>query len=71
MQIQWPIRSLFLGENNMYNSEYYLENEIIVSKQEALREILNHGIEDASDFFEECGIKDEYKASDVLIWLGY
>ena len=55
----------------MYNLEYYLENEILVSRQEALREIFNHDIEDASDFFEECGMKEEYKASDVLIWLGY
>jgi uncharacterized protein YunC (DUF1805 family) len=55
----------------MNNAEYYLENDVEVSKTEALREMFNHGIEDVSEFFEEYGIKDTYNAKDVLIWLGY
>lgn len=41
-----------------------------ISKAVALREIKAHGA-DLAEFFEGVGNKDEYGASEVLIWLGY
>jgi hypothetical protein len=47
---------------------------LTISKARAIRELKDHGIfqtEDFAQFFEECGDKPEYLASDVLAWLGY
>lgn len=47
--------------------------DITISKQRALQELAKHGIEacDIEVFFSELGEKKEYKAQDVLRWLGY
>lgn len=71
MKTQSLYKTFKQGTNTMENSEYYLENDITVTKLEAMRELFNHGIEDASEFFNEYGIREDYKARDVLQWLGY
>mgnify|MGYP001092638148 CR=1 FL=1 len=55
----------------MYNSDYFIDNNIEVSKAEMLKELFDHGIEDAQEFFEIYGIKDTYNSKDILFWLGY
>ena len=42
----------------------------IVTQIEAIAEIKKHHV-CPSEFFEDYGLKDEYKASDLLAWLGY
>ena len=55
--------------------DYYESAEdIIITQERALQELASHGItsnEDIFGFFEALGKKKEYKAQDVLIWLGY
>jgi len=41
-----------------------------ISRCEAVRELEKHAAE-LEEFFAECGDKQEYKALDVLHWLGY
>jgi hypothetical protein len=41
-----------------------------VTKAEAVREIRLHE-HDEADFFAAVGEKEEYRGSEVLIWLGY
>lgn len=49
----------------------YLEAlEANISKQEAIAEIIKHGL-DPAEFFAEEGERDEYIGSEVLYWLGY
>ena len=43
-----------------------------ISKARAYKELQSHGLEgDWELFLEDCGNSEEYKASDVLSWLGY
>lgn len=47
---------------------------IEITKDRAFQELRRHGNdreEDFADFLEECGDKETYLASDVLVWLGY
>lgn len=47
---------------------------ITITKQRAFQELKAHGICHADDFdlfLKECGDRPEYRASDVLAWLGY
>ena len=61
--------------NYYYIMDYYESAEdIIITQERALQELANHGItsnQDIFGFFEALGKKKEYKAQDVLIWLGY
>ena len=49
--------------------EVHDENPTI-SRCEAVNELENHSA-DITEFFDDCGDKQEYKALDVLNWLGY
>lgn len=53
----------------------YLEsaNGIIITKRRALQELKAHGADEEliEQFFQELGDKEEYKATDVLLFLGY
>jgi hypothetical protein len=51
-------------------SEFFIENEIEVSKAEALAEWVNHGLTH-HEFFLEFGDKDIYNSAEILIFLGY
>jgi hypothetical protein len=53
--------------------DYYSSAKgIVISHKRALWEIKNHGaMGDLDEFYEEYGKKDNYKAQDVLDWLGY
>ena len=53
-----------------YDSEFFIENEIEVSKAEALAELVNHGLTH-HEFFLEFGDKDIYNSVEILIFLGY
>jgi len=41
-----------------------------ITKEEAVREIENHGLE-PNDFFNEVGHAEPYTGEEVLGWLGY
>ena len=47
-----------------------VEENPTISQIEAIRELKKHSA-DLGEFFKECGNKTEYKALDVLYWLGY
>ena len=53
-----------------YNSEFFIENEIEVSKAEALAEWVDHGLTH-HEFFKEFGDKEVYNSAEILIFLGY
>ncbi len=42
-----------------------------ITRRRALQELRNHGVDDAEEFFNEVGVKENYKAQEVLAWLGY
>jgi hypothetical protein len=45
---------------------------IIISHKRAIKELESHGaMAEIDSFYEELGDKPEYKASDVLAFLGY
>lgn len=44
---------------------------IIITRERALQELRRHGVEDTLLFDREVGDKAEYKAQEVLEWLGY
>lgn len=44
---------------------------VTVSRQRALQELNKHGITDFGEFFNDCGDKEAYAATEVLQWLGY
>ena len=51
--------------------EEVMESEVMVSRKDAKREIVQgHGLE-WEEFVEEMGDREEYSGADVLIWLGY
>lgn len=51
---------------------YYDSAEgIEITRSRALVELSRHGISDPSEFFAELGIRETYRAQDVLAWLGY
>lgn len=41
-----------------------------INAARAALEVKRHGL-DPEDFFNECGRRTTYKASDVMNWLGY
>ena len=41
-----------------------------VTLSQALRELKNHQA-NLKEFFEDCGVRQSYKANTVLHWLGY
>ncbi|HDL7588319.1 TPA: hypothetical protein PXO89_002800 [Yersinia enterocolitica] len=43
----------------------------LITKKRALLELKKHGIEDATEFFNELNEKEHYDAQEVLRWLGY
>jgi hypothetical protein len=50
---------------------YYESAEgVKISQARAMQEVKKHGV-DVVEFFEDCGMKDEYLATEVLDWLGY
>ena len=42
-----------------------------ITKRRAFSELRNHHITDTDEFLTDCGDKDYYDVSAVLIWLGY
>jgi hypothetical protein len=54
-------------------SDYYESAEgRIISLDRALVEVRKHGLlGELDDFFKTHGVRQSYKAQDVLIWLGY
>ena len=53
---------------------YYESAEgVSISRARAIKELVRHGIPDAeqSEFFADCGDKENYAAQVVLAWLGY
>lgn len=53
-------------------STYYESADgIVLSRARALAELRSHGVDDPSEFFEECGDCPTYTAQYVLEWLGY
>lgn len=50
--------------------EEAMDPETIVTKKQALREVLKHGASREA-FLKEVGDKPEYKGYEVLLWLGY
>ncbi|HSG20134.1 MAG TPA: hypothetical protein VLA31_05135, partial [Burkholderiaceae bacterium] len=45
---------------------------IMVTRDRALKEIADHGLQDEiGTFIDDLGDREEYPAQDVLIWLGY
>jgi len=58
------------------NTDYYESaDDTIISRERALEELYNHGVDIQSDeirlFDLELGRKESYNAQDVLSWLGY
>ena len=53
-----------------YDSSFFIENEIEVSKSEALAEWVDHGLTH-HEFFKEFGDKEFYNSAEILIFLGY
>ncbi|MBX8493139.1 hypothetical protein K5D42_25040 [Pseudomonas cichorii] len=47
-----------------------MDEETIVTRADADRECRKHSL-DPSEMFAELGDYSEYKARDVLLWLGY
>lgn len=43
----------------------------VAIQKRALLELKKHGIEDATEFFNELNEKEHYDAQEVLRWLGY
>ena len=55
----------------MENITYFDSAEgILISKERAIQECEKHSVH-YQEMFNEIGEKDEYTASEVLIWLGY
>jgi hypothetical protein len=54
---------------------YYESAEgTMITKLRAMQELKKHGclnLDNISDFFNECGVKDFYNAQTVLNFLGY
>lgn len=52
---------------------YYESAEgITITHERALQEIRKHGLLDSiAEFYEDCGKREHYTATDVLEWLGY
>ena len=54
---------------------YESAEERTITRDRALEELMNHGIDVNSDeillFNLELGEKETYEAQDVLVWLGY
>ena len=54
---------------------YESAEETTITRDRALEELMNHGIDVNSDeillFNLELGEKETYEAQDVLVWLGY
>jgi hypothetical protein len=57
------------GNDRMTFSEA-MDEETMVRRPDAVRECERHD-HDPADMFAELGDHQEYKACDVLIWLGY
>ena len=53
-----------------YSADHFIENEIEVSKAEALAEWVDHGLTH-HEFFKEFGDKEFYNSAEILIFLGY
>ena len=51
-------------------SYYESAEEIEISRNRAMKEIEDHGAS-LDEFYGDLGIKENYKAQDVLDWLGY
>lgn len=47
-----------------------MDEKTMVTREDAERECRKHKL-DPSEMFEELGDHPEYKARDVLVWLGY
>lgn len=57
------------GEIEMTLDEVF-DEEPMISKVEAMREVRRHGL-DWADFIAEAGDKAEYNGREILEWLGY
>ena len=53
--------------------DYYDSAEgLVISKQRAIQEIKEHNaFNEIDEFYSIYGVKEEYNAQHVLIWLGY
>lgn len=55
----------------MNESYYDSANGETITFKRAIQELKNHGIDDFTDFYIECGVHSKYDAVTVLDWLGY
>jgi len=42
-----------------------------ITHKRAIRELTDHGVADLSEFYDDLGQQETYKAQAVLAWLGY
>ena len=59
------------GTQTMNESYYDSANGETITFKRAIQELKNHGIDDFTDFYIECGVYSKYDATTVLDWLGY
>lgn len=52
------------------NLDEAMDEEMLVSRAEAISECERHD-QDPAALFAELGDRSEYKSRDILIWLGY
>lgn len=45
--------------------------DMTITRDRALLELKKHNIVDPTEFYEQMGCHETYKAEDVLQWLGY
>lgn len=50
---------------------YESAEDLMITKERAIKELRKHGVVELAEFFEDMGEKDYYEAQDVLNWLGY
>lgn len=57
----------------MGNEPTYFDSSIgvLITKQRAIKELLNHGCTELDLFFRDNGDQEFYLAHNVLNWLGY
>lgn len=53
-----------------YTADFYIDNNVEVSRFEALHEVKEHGIE-LEEFYAEFGDQETYNGGAILSWLGY
>ncbi|MFT9884465.1 hypothetical protein, partial [Salmonella enterica] len=73
LQNKWVLKLQDPGfGTRRYSDDAYAEGET-VSKERALQELSRHCVPetDFEEFFSDMGVKEQYDAQEVLLWLGY